>query len=56
LFRPPTKCGFSGGFLHEFVIYKIIKKYTIAPSFSKPVKMADAGADKAARAPSTGLG
>jgi hypothetical protein len=38
------------------VIDKIIKKYTIAPSFPKAVKMADAGTDKAARAPSTGLG
>jgi len=56
LFRPPTKCGFPGNRHHEFVIYKIIKNYTIAPSFSKPVKMADAGTDKAARAPSTGLG
>jgi hypothetical protein len=38
------------------VITKIIKKYTIAPGFSKAVKMADAGTGKASRAPGVGLG
>jgi hypothetical protein len=51
-----VKSEFSVNRHHEFVIHKIIRKYTVARGFSKTVKMPDARIDKASRAPGVGLG